>query len=91
MPFFPPFFGFRSFFVLNIPILSPIIYNWTLIIIGTLIIIYAMCQLFIIKRLLKLFKIHVPIINNQVTDYKQSGNRCQIIYNQVPEYLQLRT
>ncbi len=25
-----------------------------------------MCQLFIIKRLLKLFKIHVPILNNQV-------------------------
>ena len=32
MPFFPPFFGFCSFFVLNIPILSPIIYNRTLII-----------------------------------------------------------
>jgi hypothetical protein len=29
VPFFSPFFGFRSFFVLNILILSPIIYNWT--------------------------------------------------------------
>jgi hypothetical protein len=32
VPIFPSFFGFRSFFVLNIPILSPIIYNRTLII-----------------------------------------------------------
>ncbi len=37
VPFFPPFFGFRSFFVLNIPILSPIIYNRTLNIIGIII------------------------------------------------------
>ncbi len=32
VPFFSPFFGFCSFFVQNIPILSPIIYNQTLII-----------------------------------------------------------
>jgi hypothetical protein len=29
-PFFPPFFGFWSFFVLNIPIFSPIIHNRSL-------------------------------------------------------------
>ncbi len=39
VPFSPPFFGFRLFFVLNIPILSSIIDNRThwLFIIGTLI------------------------------------------------------
>ncbi len=32
VPFFPLFFGFWSFVVVNIPILSPFIYNWSLII-----------------------------------------------------------